>query len=170
MDIMKGQKLDLSDILSLISKCVKHMQSQGLYQWDELYPNSDIIESDLNNEDAYVLKDDGKCIAYVAINEEQSPEYSQVNWHTDGRKVLVIHRLCVHPKFQSKGIAKQMITFCEEMAMTGGYTCIRLDTYSKNQKALKLYEYLDYQKSGQVFFPFKPDPFYCFEKSINDNL
>ncbi len=53
------------------------------------------------------LKDNGKCVAYVAINEEQSPEYSQINWFTDGRKVLVIHRLSVHPEFQGKGIAKK---------------------------------------------------------------
>ena len=43
--------------------------------------------------DCYVLKYNGKCVAYVAINEEQSPEYNQLNWFTDERKVLVIHRL-----------------------------------------------------------------------------
>lgn len=166
MEIIKGQKQDLSDILDIISKCIKYMESQGIYQWNEFYPNSDIIENDIKSEDCYVLKDNEKCVAYVAINEEQSPEYSQINWFTDGRKVLVIHRLSVHPKFQGKGIAKKILKFIEDFANKNNYSSIRLDAYSGNEKALKLYENFGYKKVGQFFFPRRDLPFYCYEKNI----
>jgi Acetyltransferases len=166
MDIVKGQNKDLSDILDIISKCIMYMESQGIYQWNMLYPNSDILESDIKREDCYVLKDNGKCIAYVAINEEQSPEYSHINWGTDGRKVLVIHRLSVHPEYQGKGIAKKILRFIEELAIKNDYSCIRLDAYSGNETALKLYENFGYRKVGQVYFPFRDLPFYCYEKQI----
>lgn len=107
MDIIKAKEQDLSGILDIISKCIRHMESQGIYQWGEFYPNSDVIKNDIKKEDSYVLKDNGKCLAYVAINEEQSTEYSQINWLTDGRKVLVIHRLSVHPELQGRGTAKK---------------------------------------------------------------
>ena len=57
MNILKGQKQDLSDIVEIISDCIKHMENQGIYQWDKFYPNLDIMENDINCEDCYVLKD-----------------------------------------------------------------------------------------------------------------
>lgn len=166
MNIIKGQKQDLSSILDIISNCIKYMKSQGIYQWDKFYPNSDIIENDIEREHSYVLKDNDKCIAYVAINGEQSPEYSQINWFTDGRKVLVIHRLSVHPEFQGKGIAKKILKFIEDFAAENDYSSIRLDAYSGNEKALKLYENFDYKKVGQFYIPNRDLPFYCYEKNI----
>jgi ribosomal protein S18 acetylase RimI-like enzyme len=166
MDIVKGQKQDMSDIFDIISNCIKHMERQGVYQWNEFYPNADIIENDIESEHCYVLKDNGKCIAYVAINEEQSPEYSEIKWFSEGRKVLVIHRLSVHPEFQGKGIAKKMLNFIEDVATKNNYSCIRFDAYSGNKIALKLYEHFGYKKAGQVFFPWRDLPFYCYEKNI----
>lgn len=69
MGIIKGQKQDIGDIFDIISNCIKHMESQGLYQCNKFYPSEDIIENDIESEDCYVLKDNGKCIAYVAIKE-----------------------------------------------------------------------------------------------------
>jgi len=60
MDIIMGQKQDLSDILDIIFKCIKYMESQGIYQWDKFHPNSDVIENDIRSEDCFVLKDNGK--------------------------------------------------------------------------------------------------------------
>ena len=91
----------------------------------------------------------------------QSPEYSQISWSTNGRRVLVVHRLSVHPKFQSKGIARRFMIFIEEFALRNKYSCIRLDAYSKNLAALRLYERMEYQRLGKVYFPF-----YCFEKVL----
>jgi Acetyltransferases len=166
MDVIKGQKQDLSDILELISNCIKYMERQGIYQWNKFYPDSELIENDITSEDCYVLKDNEKCVAYVAINEEQAPEYSQINWFTDGRKVLVIHRLSVHPEFQGKGIAKEILKFIEDFANKNSYSSIRLDAYSGNEKALNLYENFGYKKAGQFSLPQRELPFYCYEKNI----
>ena len=166
MNIFKGEKQDISGIFDIISNCIKHMESQGVYQWNKFYPNADIIENDIEREHCYVLKDNGRCIAYVAINEEQSPEYSQIKWFFDGKKVLVIHRLSVHPESQGKGIAKKMLNFIEDVATKNNYSCIRLDAYSGNETALKLYENFGYKKAGQVYFPWRDLPFYCYEKEI----
>ena len=166
MDIMKGQKQDLADILAIISNCITYMESQGIYQWNQSYPTKAIIESDITSDACYVLKDNEKCAAYVAINEEQAPEYRQVDWSTAGEKVLVIHRLSVHSEFQGKGIAKKLLEFIEDFARKNSYASIRLDAYSGNKKALTLYENFGYKKAGQFCFPSKDLPFYCYEKNI----
>ena len=167
MKIIKGQKQDIPDIMDVIFSCTKHMASQGINQWNEFYPTADIIENDIKKEYGYVIKDNGRCIAYVAINEEQSPEYCQVKWLSDGRNVLVIHRLCVHPEYQGKGVAKKMLNFIEDLAAENNYSCIRLDAYSGNERAIRLYENFGYKKAGQVHFQWRDLPFYCYEKNIN---
>ena len=166
MDIVKGQKHDLSSILDIVSNCTKLMKSQGIYQWDEFYPNSDIIENDIKCGDSYVLKDNGKCVGYFSMNEEEPPEYSQINWFSDGRKVLFTHRLSVDPEFQGKGIAKQVLRFIEDFAAKNNYSSIRFDAYSGNKKALKIYEDFHFKKVGQFNLPTRELPFYCYEKNI----
>jgi ribosomal protein S18 acetylase RimI-like enzyme len=166
MDIIKGQKHDLPGILDIISGCIRDMRSHGIYQWDEFYPASDDIENDIECGESYVIKLNGKYAAYVALNEDQLPEYNEINWLTDGRKVLIIHRLSVHPEFQGKGVAKEILRFIEGYALENDYSSIRLDAYSGNEKALKLYENFGYKKAGQFDFPLRELPFCCYEKNI----
>jgi ribosomal protein S18 acetylase RimI-like enzyme len=140
------------------------MEAQGIYQWNKAYPNLELINNDIKTGTGYVIREKNDCIAYVAINEEQSAEYSQIDWSIDASKVLVIHRLSVHPNSQGKGIARRLMDFIEDFAKRNQYSCIRLDAYSGNITALRLYDRMGYQRLGQVFFPFRDLPFYCYEK------
>ncbi|MNN72431.1 putative acetyltransferase [compost metagenome] len=77
-----------------------------------------------------------------------------------------MHRLAVHPEVQGKGIARKLIAFAEEYARQSGYSSIRLDTYSKNTRALALYPSLGYERRGEVFFPHRAVSFPVFEKVL----
>lgn len=169
MDIVKGQKGDVPDVLDIISRCTKHMESQRIYQWDEAYPDANIIEEDIESGHSYVIKDKGRCIAYAAINEEieeEPPEHSQLKWSSDGRKVLFIHRLAVLPEYQGRGIAKKMLGFIEDFALKNDYSSTRLVAYGGNETALKLYENFGYKRAGQLRYPHMEYPFCCYEKDI----
>ena len=58
--------------------------------------------------------------------------------------------------------------FAERFAIENEYATIRLDAYSGNQRAIKFYEQQSYKKTGQVFFPKRTLPFYCYEKVLKD--
>ena len=168
MKIIKATEQDTINIMNMISECIKSMAAQGIYLFNKAYPSSEIIENDIKNGSGFIFRDNNNCcIAYVAINEDQAPEYSQIHWSTDGSKVLVIHRLFVHPESQGKGIARKFIGFIEDFAIENRYSCIRLDAYSENTQALRLYDGIGYQRLGQIFFPFKDLPFYCYEKALD---
>lgn len=166
MDIIKGQRQDLLDIISIISECTELMKSQGIFQWDEYYPTIDIVENDIDDGNCYVMKHNNRSVAYVAINEEEEEGLNRIVSSTNEGKSLAIHRLCVHPNFQGKGIAKTILKFIEEFCNKNAYDFIRLDAYSENKNALKLYENFGYNKVGEVFFPGVELPFYCYEKYI----
>lgn len=99
--------------------------------------------------------------------EEQPLEYKEINWHTEDKKVLVIHRLAVNYKYQNQGLGRQLLDLVESIAVENRYNSIRLDAYSGNPIALKIYEDRGYQKVGQLFFPFREIPFYCYEKKLD---
>lgn len=166
MNIIKGNIKDITSIMDLIKDNIVDMESKGIYQWNEHYPEQVIFEKDINNETLYLIKNDEECLGIIVFDEEQSPEYKEVGWLTEGNKVLVIHRLAVNPKYQKQGIARLLMNFAEDIAIKEGYTAIRLDAYSGNSRALNLYENRGYKKTGQLFFPYRELPFYCYEKNL----
>jgi len=169
MDIVKAQQQHLPDVLDIISSCIKHMESREIYQWDETYPDAEIIKEDIGNGHSYVMKDGGRCIAYVAINdvyEDEVPLFRQVNWSLNGEKTLYIHRLCVHPDYQGRGIAKKMLGFIEDTAAKNGYISIRLEAFGGNETALKMYEKSGYKKVGESYYRSIDLPCYCFDKVL----
>ncbi|MEG0128996.1 MAG: GNAT family N-acetyltransferase [Clostridium sp.] len=166
MDIVKANLQDVPAIMDIISNCIITMESQGLYQWNEYYPDSNTIEEDIKGGHAHVIRDGDNYMAYVAINSLQSPEYSSVKWLTEGDNVLVVHRLSVHPSYQGMGLGKKMLKFIEDEGKNNNYQSIRLDTYSENTTSNKLYEKYGYQKTGEIFFEYKDLPFYCYEKTL----
>lgn len=169
MKIMKAIKQDIPNIMNLIKEVVKHMMSQEIYQWNEDYPNLEVINNDIHNKDLYVIKNEKDCLGIIVINEEQSPEYKDINWKDHSEKVLVIHRLAVHPKYQGQGIARKLMDFAESYAGENGYMSIRLDCYSGNPRLNKVYLKRGYESRGQVYFPMREMPFNCYEKILKED-
>ncbi len=90
-------------------------------------------------------------------------EYGSIGWN-DGGRPLVMHRLCISPSLQGKGLAKHLVRFAEQYARENGYGSIRLDAFIDNERALRLYDSLNYQRKGTVTF--RKGSFYCYEKTI----
>lgn len=152
-------------ILELISACVQALRKQELDQWDEIYPAQEIVRNDVSAGSVYVLERNGFCVAAITLNHEQDPAYKTIHWQ--GREpVLVIHRLCVHPAHQGKGIASRLMDFAEQYAKQNAYASIRLDAYTRNSVSVSLYRRRGYQESGQVYLARRAAPFYCFEKVV----
>ncbi len=147
--------------MSLIGRAIEEMERNRIYQWDAIYPDKDVILSDIASACLYSATNEGVLLGVVALNENQSTEYQSVTWEDRGRP-LIIHRLCVDTAFQHKGVGRQLILFAEKYARDNDYSSIRLDTFAKNQIALALYESLQYQHRGLV--KFRKGEFYCLEK------
>ncbi|MDR0193917.1 MAG: GNAT family N-acetyltransferase [Myroides sp.] len=129
---------NLSQTLEVLEEVKQHMLSQGIDQWDEEYPNKDIITTDIQKKQAYIYTENEQVLAYMVLNEEYDIEYDDLNWSTPA-PFIVIHRLFVKPTAQGKGISSQMIQYAEEYAQTNKYASIRFDAYSLNNTANAVY-------------------------------
>ena len=101
----------------------------------------------------------------MTLNREQDAAYQTVQW-LGGEPVLVVHRLCVDPVHQGLGLGNRLIDFAEDYARRNAYASIRLDAYTGNPTAVRLYERRGCRNAGQVYFPRRRPPFLCFEKIL----
>jgi len=156
---------DKEKIFTLFKQVILQMEFHKIDQWDDQYPTFEDITLDIDNQDMFVLLLKNEIIAAITLNEEQEEdEYKKGNWIFVNGRIAVIHRLCVDPSYQNQGIAKNIMFFAEKQLYEKGYSAIRLDTFSQNTFAIKLYEKLGYSRAGEVFF--RKGKFYLYEKSL----
>ncbi len=167
MRIVQAHQGHIPSVVRLIDACTQTMRENGIDQWDEIYPNEDIITKDVGSRSLYVLEQDDLCIAAVSLNQEQDEAYQKIHW-LGGEPVLVVHRLCVNPAHQGHGLGSRLMDLAEAHAKQNAYVSIRLDAYTGNPRAVKLYERRGYRKAGQVYFPRRTLPFFCFEKILRE--
>ena len=141
---------DLDNICNLLRRAIENMNNSGIHQWDELYPSREDFETDIANSHLYVGETDGKIAVIFVINKISDPEYADADWSYIGENYRVIHRLCVESDFQRCGIAKSTMIYIENLLKSQGIAAIRLDTFTKNPRALGLYESLGFIKTGYV--------------------
>jgi ribosomal protein S18 acetylase RimI-like enzyme len=150
----------MSEVIDLIRSCVHQMHAQGIYQWDEIYPDETTFAGDIERHELYLLEHENRILGVVALNEFQEPVYQTVAWQFSG-KVLVVHRLAIDPAAQGQGYARELMKFTYKFAGEHRYATIRLDAFANNPRAVALYERSGYSKAGSVLF--RKGQFYCFE-------
>lgn len=162
--IRQGALADITDILCITKACAKKMIHNGIYQWNDHYPNKSAFKKDVERDELYVLERNQTIVGCIAISTLMDKEYIPVKWLTSSENNLYVHRLAIHPDYQGKGYAQQLMDFAEQIAKENNYASIRLDTFSQNRKNQIFYEIRGYKKLEDVYFPKQSEyPFHCFE-------
>ena len=162
--IQRAKISEISEILTIIKACSSFMINKGIFQWNEQYPSKEAFLEDLERNELYVLKNENKLIGTIVVSTLMDKEYIPVKWLTKNENNIYIHRLAIHPDFQSKGYAQKLMDFGENYAKQYGFTSVRLDTFSQNKRNQQFYETRGYQKLGTIFYPKQSEhPFYCYE-------
>tara|TARA_B100001175_G_C19267082_1_gene522283 strand:- start:290 stop:757 length:468 start_codon:yes stop_codon:yes gene_type:complete len=152
--------------MKMYKSCVNGMINNGIDQWDENYPNSEIISQDLKNKTYYVAEEKEEIIGGINIDQNQDITYLDLSWKDTSNQFLVVHRLAVSQEYWNKKIGKNLMLFSEEMVVKKGLKSIRLDTYSGNSKAIDFYLRLGYIELGSINLKPDKNEYYCFEKII----
>ena len=150
----------------MYKSCVTGMVENGIDQWDESYPNDEIISEDLNVGTYYIAEIDETIIGGINIDNNQDDTYLALDWEDKSDSFLVVHRLGVKQELWNKKIGKYLMLFTEKLVLEKGLKSIRLDTYSGNPKAMEFYRRLGYTELGTIDLKPNKDKYYCFEKII----
>ena len=144
----KANTNQINEVFSVFSAAIINMEKQEIHQWDEIYPDKEIIAEDIARNQMYIGKIDNKITVCFVLSEEYDEEYKNGKWQWPDARFCVIHRLCVSPDFQNQGIAAETLNYIEKLCKSQGYDSIRLDCFTENPYSRKLYDKAGYSVVG----------------------
>lgn len=162
----KAQDSDKDAVIELLNAAKEDMKENGIDQWDEQYPVISDVSKDIKEGTLTLVKQGGKLVAVYTLDKVQDTAYKFGNFKDTSDNFAVLHRLCVHPKYQGMKIASEALKHIDETALKEGFSSIRLDVFTKNPRAVKIYENAGYSYVGDAYF--RKGKFLLMEKLILD--
>lgn len=149
----KAKPEDQNQIWDILQTGIKRRKAEGSNQWQDGYPNPDVVNSDIEKGYGYVLSDDDAVIGYCAILINDEPEYDRLRgeWLSN-EDFVVYHRVAIHENYLGKGLAGKMLLHIEEFAKANNIRSLKADTNFDNIGMLKLFEKQGYSYCGEVTF------------------
>ena len=131
--------------------------------WTSDYPSNETIDFDLSRNALFVMKEEGKIIASVSIEEDEDVAGLEC-WNPDLEPAGELARLAVLPEKQGKGIAKQMLKYGMDVLKERGYKSIHFLVNKHNEKVIRSYAQFGFNIVGECHL-FEQD-FLCYEKDV----
>jgi len=161
----KAEKNDADQIWVILQEAIELRKNEGSTQWQDGYPNLDVIINDIAKAAGYVLTAQDAIIGYCMILVDDEPEYANIRgkWITD-TSFVVFHRVAISKKYLGKGLAQLMLKFVEKIAVEKNIYSIKADTNFDNFGMLRIFEKLGYIYCGEVTF--RGNSRKAFEKNL----
>ncbi|WP_040208720.1 GNAT family N-acetyltransferase [Neobacillus jeddahensis] len=166
MDIFPIGQEKKKKVHRLYSDITSDLKKKGIHQWDCFYPNRFVINSDIKLGHLFGILIDNQVIGVIVLDTNENKQFQSLKWMDERGRPLMIHRLGIHPLYQGRGYGKKLLGFAGEYAISNGFSSMRLDVFSGNKGALKMYEHAGFQERGEICYPFRSAPYICFEKIV----
>ena len=150
MEIRLAFPSEVNAVMKVIEDAKKTLAQSGSDQWQNGYPNVDIIIDDIISGQAYVALEEGEVIAYVAVTRSPESAYDAIyegKWQGGEPEYLVFHRIAVAAANQGQKVAQ---TFLEGLIEGFDYLDFRSDTHAENKVMQHIFEKLGFKQVGKV--------------------
>ncbi|MDO4727691.1 MAG: GNAT family N-acetyltransferase [Bacteroidota bacterium] len=165
--VHKAQITDLEAVLEIISFAIASRKKEGSNQWQDGYPNQEVITNDIEQEQAYVVECEGKIKAYFVLIFGVEPAYellAKESWQSN-QKYAVVHRVAVGKDSKGRGLGRWILQKVEDLCIEQNYSYIRIDTNFDNASMLCILKKLGYRYCGKVYF--RGSERLAFDKVLN---
>lgn len=128
MKIKKATEKDLNEIINIYNKARDFMKESGNGgQWQNGYPQKELIENDIKNGTLYICLDQNKIVGVFCYFVGIEPTYKKIyggEW-LNNEPYGVVHRIAVGE--HHKGVA----SFCIQWCINNAHN-IKIDTHENN--------------------------------------
>ena len=161
----KATLTEIAPIWEILQQAIQRRKEDGSNQWQDGYPNPEVIQKDIEKGAGFVLVEGKTIIGYSAVLINDEPAYATIegNWLTNGNFV-VLHRVAIAENYLGKGLAKLILKYIEEFALSKNIYSIKADTNFDNIAMMKIFETLGYTYCGEVYF--RGSPRKAYEKVL----
>ena len=104
----KADSEDLIQIWEILQQGIASRKKDGSNQWQDGYPNAEVVQNDIDKEVGYVLTEGNSIIGYCAILINDEPEYANIegNWLTN-EDFVVFLRVAISENHLGKSLSKK---------------------------------------------------------------
>jgi GNAT superfamily N-acetyltransferase len=140
-------------IWEILQQAIDRRKADGSRQWQDGYPNGDVVRSDIEKGVGYVLTDGKTITGYCAVLINDEPAYAEIEgkWLTEG-DFVVVHRVAVADECLGTGMAIRLFGLIGDFALGHGIGSIKADTNFDNAPMLHIFDKLGFVYCGKVFF------------------
>ncbi len=156
---------EASKVWQILKDAIKRRKEDGSNQWQDGYPNMEVVKSDIEKKIGYVFTQNDTIIGYSAVIINDEPDYINIEgkWLSD-KDFIVYHRVAISEEFLAKGMAKKMMKLIEQYALSKNIYSLKADTNHDNIPMMKIFEKLGYTFCGIVYI--RQSPRRAYEKVL----
>lgn len=153
----KADITDIPEIWAILQNAIIRRKNDGSNQWQDGYPNPEVIKKDIEKGYGYILTEGENTIGYCAILINDEPEYLKIegNWLTNS-DFVVFHRVAIAENYLGKNLSTKIIDFIEDFARKNNIKSLKADTNHDNLAMLKIFEKSGFSFCGIVHFRGSP--------------
>lgn len=153
MVFRKATPRDLEHIMHIITEAQQLLAANKIDQWQNGYPNKQVILDDIKQAESFVFVKDNEIIATTALSFRPEPTYNQIvqgSWLTE-TPYAVIHRIAIKAPYRGQLYAQQLFQQCETLVAQQGVQSIKIDTHPDNIAMQKLLHKCHFQYCGIIY-------------------
>ncbi len=126
---------DVYYIMNIIKQAQESLKSLNINQWQDNYPNKDVILNDIANNESYVLEYQNKIVGTAVLSFSEESTYNNIysgSWISNN-PYGVIHRIAIDNTKKGQGFAKKILTQIESLCVSINIYSIKIDTHEDNK-------------------------------------
>ena len=134
MQFRKAVAADHAALCDIFTHARDAIKALGIDQWQKGIPNPDMFADDIEQQEGYLLEQDGQIAAYAYLTFEPDPTYQEIfegDWNHDG-DYLTLHRVMVAPAFLRHSCGSRLIDCAADLARANNISILRIDTHRGN--------------------------------------
>lgn len=153
MNFQKAELTNLPGIMEIIAQAQEYLRVTGIDQWQNGYPNEDVIRKDIERENSYVLIEGDHVLATAVLEFGGDPNYKKIfegAWRSEG-EYGAIHRIAVNCQYKGQGLGKRMLDSLMVLTLERGIDSLRVDTHKDNHSMQRMLIKNNFQYCGVIF-------------------
>lgn len=153
MILRLSNEKDLISIMEIINEGKEFLKSNNINQWQNGYPNEEVILNDINNNESYIIENNGEVLGTTALSFRGERTYDKIyegKWISTG-DYAVIHRIAVSRVKGRKNIGTEILKKSEEICLSKGINNIKIDTHENNKAMQRLLLKNNYKYCGIIY-------------------
>ena len=140
MQIRKAIPADADSIMHIFRQAQASLQRQGVNQWQNGYPNPEIVDRDIASGNGLVcIMNSLVCAAFV-LSFDYEDTYDSIyegHWLSTGQSG-VLHRMAIGDAYKGQGLGTAMISHAKQICLSREIHSIKVDTHRDNIPMQKL--------------------------------